>query len=127
MAHYALLDENNKVIQVITGVDENTIQTDLDGTQVGGSSEAWEEFYATRPWLSATSCKRTSYNNNIRKQYAGIGFTYDADADVFIAPQPYPSWSLDENFDWQAPTPKPEGIGWYWNEEELTWKEVVND
>jgi hypothetical protein len=47
--------------------------------------------------------------------------------DVFIAPQPYPSWSLDENFDWQPPTPKPiEGV-WYWNEEELTWKEVVND
>ena len=127
MAHYALLDENNKVTQVITGVDENTIQTDLDGTQVGGSSEAWEEFYATRPWLNATSCKRTSYNSNIRKQYAGIGFTYDAFNDVFIAPQPYPSWSLDENFDWQPPTPRPEGIGWYWNEEELTWKEVVND
>ena len=127
MAHYALLDENNVVIQVITGVDENIIQTDLDGTQVGGSSEAWEEFYATRPWLNATSCKRTSYNNNIRKQYAGIGYTYDAVNDVFIAPKPFASWLLDENFDWQPPTPRPEGIGWYWNEEELTWKEVVND
>ena len=127
MAHYALLDENNIVIQVITGVDENIIQTDLDGTQVGGSSEAWEEFYATRPWLNATSCKRTSYNGNIRKQYAGIGYTYDAVNDVFISPKPYPSWSLDKNFDWQPPTPRPEGIGWYWNEEELTWKEVVND
>jgi hypothetical protein len=71
--------------------------------------------------------KRTSYNNNIRKQYAGIGYTYDAINDVFIAPQPYPSWSLDENFDWQPPTPMPTEGMWYWNEEELTWKEVVND
>ena len=123
MAHYALLDENNVVIQVITGVDENIIQTDLDGTQVGGSSEAWEEFYATRPWLNATSCKRTSYNNNIRKQYAGIGYTYDAVNDVFIAPKPFASWLLDENFDWQPPTPRPEGIGWYWNEDSLSWLE----
>ncbi len=124
MAHYALLDENNIVIEVITGVDENIIQTDLDGTQVGGSSEAWEQFYATRPWLNAASCKRTSYNNNIRKQYAGVGYTYDAVNDVFIAPQPYPSWSLDANSDWQAPTPKPEGIGWYWDEDSLSWKEA---
>lgn len=124
MAHYALLDENNIVIEVITGVDENVIQTDLDGTQVGGSSEAWEEFYATRPWLNATSCKRTSYNNNIRKQYAGIGYTYDAVNDVFITPQPYPSWSLNGDFDWQAPTPRPEGIGWYWDEDSLSWKEA---
>ena len=127
MAHYALLDENNIVTQVITGIDENITQTDTDGTQVGGSTEAWETFYSSRPWFAGLYCKRTSYNHNIRKQYAGIGFSYDAINDVFIAPQPYPSWSLDENFDWQAPTPKPEGIGWYWNEEELTWKEVVND
>ena len=123
MAHYALLDENNIVIQVITGVDENIIQTDLDGTQVGGSSEAWEEFYATRPWLNATSCKRTSYNGNIRKQYAGIGYTYDAVNDVFIAPKPFASWLLDQNFDWQAPTPRPEGMGWYWDEDSLSWLE----
>jgi len=124
MAHYALLDENNIVIQVITGVDENIIQTDLDGTQVGGSSEAWEEFYASRPWLNAASCKRTSYNGNIRKQFAGIGYTYNPTADVFIAPQPFPSWSLDANHDWQAPTPKPEEGRWSWNEETLSWDEV---
>ena len=123
MAHYALLDENNTVINVITGVDENIIQTDLDGTQVGGSCEAWENFYATRPWLNATSCKRTSYNNNIRKQYAGIGYSYDPVNDVFIAPQPYPSWSLDENFDWQAPTPRPTEGFWCWDESTLSWIE----
>lgn len=87
MAHYALLDENNRVIQVITGVDENIIQTDLDGTQVGGSSEAWEEFYSTRPWLNAISCKRTSYNSKIRGNYAGIGFKYYDDLDIFMPPK----------------------------------------
>jgi len=124
MAHYALLDESNIVIQVITGIDENIIQTDLDGTQVGGSSEAWEMFYLTRPWFNATDCKRTSYNNNIRKQYAGIGYSYNPVADVFIAPQPFPSWSLDENFDWQAPTPRPQEGFWYWDEDSLSWLEA---
>jgi len=125
MAYYALLDENNKVINVISGVDENIIQTDLDGTQVGGSTEAWEEFYATRPWLNAASCKRTSYNNNIRKQYAALDYTYNPTEDIFVAKQPYPSWLLDENFDWQAPTSKPEDGGcWIWNEPTLSWIDV---
>jgi hypothetical protein len=130
MAHYALLDENNIVINVITGVNENIIQTDLDGTQVGGTSEAWETFYATRPWLNATYCKRTSYNGNIRKNYAGVGFTYDAERDAFIAPKPFNSWVLDEDTcRWQAPTPKPttEGKFYYWSEEDLSWREITND
>lgn len=67
---------------------------------------------------------QTSYNNRIRKQYAGIGYTYDAVRDEFVAPQPYPSWTLDENNDWQPPTPKPDG-NYYWNENELVW--VAND
>jgi hypothetical protein len=114
MAHYAFLDKNNIVTEVITGIDETELIEDLD-------TETW---YGN---FRGQTCKRTSYNNNIRKQYARIGYTYDEINDVFIAPQPYPSWSLDENFDWQPPTPKPiEGV-WYWNEEELTWEEVVND
>jgi len=124
MAHYALLNENNIVIQVITGVDENIIQTDVDGTQIGGSSEAWEEFYASRPWLNATSCKRTSYNGNIRKQYAGIGYTYDPIGDVFIEPQPYASWILDSSYDWQPPVPRPTQGVWRWNESEQKWDSV---
>lgn len=124
MAHYAFLDENNIVIQVITGVDENVSQTDLDGTQVGGSSEAWENFYASRPWFAGLRCKRTSYNGNMRKQYAGIGYTYDAINDVFISPRPYASWSLDDNFDWQAPIPMPTEGRWYWDEDSLSWKEA---
>jgi len=121
MAHYAFLDSNNIVVKVITGVDENITQDD-NGTPVGGSTEAWEQFYESQSWHSGLTCKRTSYNatNGFRKQYAGIGYTYDADADVFVAPQPYPSWTLDGNHDWQPPTPKPDG-DYIWNEAELEW------
>ena len=59
----------------------------------------------------------------MRGRYAGIDYTYNADADVFVAPQPYPSWTLDANHDWQAPTPKPEG-DFYWDEETLSWLAV---
>ena len=107
MAHYAFLDENNIVTEVITGIDETELIEGLD-------TETW---YAN---FRGKTCKRTSYNGNIRKQYAGIGFTYDAVNDVFIAPQPYLSWSLNENFDWQPPIPKPEGE-WYWDESLGNW------
>jgi hypothetical protein len=72
------------------------------------------------PWNSRLS-ERTSFNGNIRKQYAGIGYTYDPVNDVFIAPQPYGSWTLDENFDWQPPTPMPaeEGKVYTWFEPNL--------
>ena len=118
MAHYAFLDENNIVTEIIGGVDEDVVQTDLDGTQVGGTSEAWETFYGN---FRGQTCKRTSYNHNIRKQYAGIGYSYDPVADVFIAPQPYPSWSLDSNFDWQPPTPMPQPGVCFWEEEKSSW------
>jgi len=111
MAHYAFLDENNVVTEVITGIDESELIEGLD-------TETW---YGN---FRGQICKRTSYNNNIRKQYAGIGFSYDPIADVFIEPQPYPSWSLDENFDWQPPTPRPEGMNWYWDENSLNWNKV---
>jgi hypothetical protein len=111
MAHYAFLDDNNVVTEVITGIDETELIEGLD-------TETW---YGN---FRGQVCKRTSYNNNIRKQYAGIGFSYDSVADVFIAPQPYPSWSLDENFDWQPPTPQPALLGWYWDEETLSWVEL---
>ncbi len=95
MAHYAFLDENNIVTQVITGVDEHIFQTDLDGLQVGGSSESWETWYGN---FRSQVCKRTSYNNNYRKNFAGIGFTYDEERDAFIPPKPKEgSWILDEN------------------------------
>jgi len=85
MAHYAFIDENNIVVKVITGVDET--ETQLDGDiEVGGSSEAWEQFYENQPQHLGLVCKRTSYHGNIRGLYAGIGYTYDADNDVFVAP-----------------------------------------
>jgi hypothetical protein len=110
MAYYAFLDENNIVVEVISGIDETELIEGLD-------PETWYGNFRGK------TCKRTSYNNNIRKQYAGIGYSYDPTNDVFIAPQPFPSWSLDDNFDWQAPTPKPDG-DWFWDEKTLTWIEA---
>jgi len=124
MAHYALLDENNIVTNVITGVDENLIQTDLDGTQVGGTSEAWEQFYASLPWFAGLTCKRTSYNSNIRGTYACIGHTYNPDEDIFVTPQPYPSCIRSGSY-WNAPTPRPEDDKFYtWDEDSLSWIEI---
>ena len=109
MAHYAYLD-NNVVVNVVVGKDESEL---IDGVDT-------ETYYAQG---TPYTVKRTSYNNNIRKQYAAIGYSYDPAADVFIAPQPYASWSLDANFDWQAPTVKPEGAC-YWDEDTLSWIEL---
>jgi len=129
MAHYALINSDNIVVQVITGVDEDVIQTDLDGTQVGGSSQAWEQFYASQPRFAGLTCKRTSYNGNIRANYAGIGFKYDPAFDVFIAPQPYPSWKLNyTTYQWEAPIAKPEDIEsfrWVWSEINKEWIQVA--
>ncbi len=86
MAHYAFIDSNNVVIKVITGVDETVTQDD-NGVEVGGSTEAWEAFYAAQQWHTGLTCKRTSYNGNIRGVFAGIGYTYDAELDEFLAPQ----------------------------------------
>ena len=86
MAHYALLDSNNVVVKVITGVDETETQTDTDGTVVGGSGEAWEAFYAAQSWHESLTCKRTSYNGNFRGIYAQVGYTYDPVSDMFVAP-----------------------------------------
>ena len=113
MAHYAFLDSNNVVTEVIVGIDETEL---IEGLL----PEVW---YGN---FRGQTCKRTSYNNKIRKQYAGIGFTYDADLDIFIAPQPYPSWILDENHDWQPPTPMPVDDKKYaWFEPNKQWIELV--
>jgi len=138
MAHYALIDKNNVVVQIITGVDENVIQTDVDGTEVGGSAQAWETFYASRPWFEGLTCRRTSYNTlgnqhknggtPLRGNYAGIGYTYDAAFDVFIPPQPYPSWKLNyTTYLWEPPIPMPEtpiGYKWVWSEINKEWIKI---
>lgn len=129
MAHYAFINSENIVVNVITGVDENIIQTDLDGTQVGGTSDAWEQFYAAQPQFAGLTCKRTSYNRNIRANFASIGYTYDPDFDVFISPRPYPSWKLNyTTYQWEAPVAKPEdveGYVWKWSEINKEWVQVA--
>lgn len=112
MAYFAEIDENGIVKQVLVIPDQQ--------------ENRGQDFLANDLGLGGTWIQ-TSYNHRIRKQYAGIGFKYDADADVFIAPQPFPSWTLDENHDWQAPTPMPnDGDLYLWNEENLVW-EKIND
>lgn len=111
MAHYAFLDENNVVTEVIVGIDETEL---IEGLQ----PETW---YAN---FRGQSCKRTSYNGKVRKNYAGIGFTYNEILDAFIAPQPYPSWKLDKrNCQWKPPVAQPiDGFTYSWNEEALSWE-----
>ena len=112
MAHYAFLDSNNIVTEVITGVDENEL---LEGLSP-------EEWYGN---FRGQTCVRTSYNHNIRKQYAGIGYSYNPTADVFISPQPFASWILDANYDWQAPIDYPaDGKRYSWDEANQAWVEV---
>jgi hypothetical protein len=84
MAHYAIIDERNIVIQVITGVDETITQTDLDGTQVGGSTEAWEAFYTAQLNNSSLFVKRCSYNATMRGKYPATGDTWNG--TDFVAP-----------------------------------------
>jgi hypothetical protein len=111
MAHFAEVDENNVVTQVLVVPDEQ--------------EHRGQDYLAVDLGLGGRWVQ-TSYNHNIRKQYAGIGYTYDEAADVFVAPQPFPSWTLDENHDWQPPVPKPEGDLMYtWNEENQDWEAVV--
>lgn len=111
MAHFARI-ENNIVVNTIVvhnnelmvnGVENETKGKEFCHNLLGGE------------WI------QTSYNGNIRKQYAGIGYTYNPEADVFVQPKPFPSWVLDSNYDWQPPIPMPEEGHWHWDEESLSW------
>ncbi len=115
MAHYAWIDSNNVVINVTVGVDETETQQG-----VGGSTEAWEQFYTQAINQEGVYVKRTSFNGKIRKQFAGVGYKYLPETDEFVAPQPYPSWTLDENNDWQPPKPRP-SLEHFWREDILDW------
>lgn len=110
MAHYAQIDENGIVLGVVV-VHNNDAPTEQDGIDflhaLLGADKAWVQ---------------CSYNAAIRGRYPAEGYRYDASADVFISPKPYPSWALDENHDWQPPTPKPDGSYW-WDEANLQWVE----
>lgn len=110
MAHFVKIENGI----VTNGVVVHNNELLVDGVEVESKGAEFCTNLFGGTWI------QTSYNGNFRKQYAGIGFTYDSVADVFVAPQPYPSWALDSNHDWQPPTPKPDGY-YYWNEEELAW------
>ena len=115
MAHFAKLNDNNIVLEVYV-VNNEVLDSNNEETSGIEFLTEWSSGYSN--W------KQTSYNGNMRKQYCGVGFYYDAVNDVFIAPQPYLSWSLDNNFDWQPPTPMPTEGRWSWNEETLSWDEL---
>ena len=119
MAHFAQLDDNNIVTQVIV-VGNNELL--LDGVE----SEVKGILFCKSLLGEDTKWKQTSYNGNFRKNYAGIGYTYDASNDYFYAPQPYPSWTLDADARWQPPVAMPTDDKMYsWNEATLSWDEVV--
>ena len=117
MAHYAFLDENNIVTEVIVGKNEGE-----DGVD-------WEQWYGE---FRGQTCRRTSYNTvgNVhtnggtpfRKNYAGIGYTYRSDIDAFVPPKPFPSWTLNSDAQWEAPTPMPnDGQMYTWDEASTNW------
>lgn len=117
MAHYAFLDNDNIVTEVIVGIDETELIE-------GKDPESWYSEFRNQV------CKRTSYNaatNGFRKNYAAIGYTYDETRDAFIPPQPFSSWGLDEeSCNWVSPIPYPEdGLIYEWDEAELDWKPIV--
>ena len=121
MAHYAFLDENNIVTEVIVGVEENELLEGLD-------PETW---YGN---FRGQVCKRTSYNTSFgehsnngtpfRKNFASIGFTYDSERDAFIEPKPFPSWILNESTcRYDAPYPRPDRDH-FWREDLQQWVRI---
>jgi len=118
MAHFAELNENNIVKQVI--VINNAVLLDADNNESEFKGiDFCEGLFGHRNWV------QTSYNGNIRYNFAGQGYTYDEVNDAFYAPQPFASWSLNENFIWEAPIPMPEDDNIYaWDEENQEWKLV---
>ena len=118
MAHFAQLNEENIVTQVIVVANQDT--ADQDGVE----SEAIGIAFCTN--LLGGNWKQTSYNGNIRKNYAGVGYKYDATLDAFIPPQPYASWTLNADAQWKAPVDYPtDGKRYTWNEETTSWDEVT--
>jgi len=114
MSHWAEIDSNNIVTRVLVG-DNND--------PAGDEGYQWLLDNLGGTWV------KTSYNANIRKNYAGIGYSYDSVLDAFIPPKPFESWVLnEETCQWDAPKPRPDSIDgemWLWNETNLDW-EIVN-
>ena len=116
MAHYAFLDLDNVVTEVITGIDETELIEGLD-------PEIWYSNFRNQV------CKRTSYNGNYRKNYAGIGYKYDEERDAFIPPKPFNKWVLNEDTcRWESPVPYPDDEKQYvWNDNQGVWEELILD
>ena len=127
MAHFAKIDENNLVTEVIVVANAECLDAD------GNESEAVGAGFCAK--LCGGIWKQTSYNDNIRKNYAGVGYTYREDIDAFVPPQPYASWVLNETTaQWEAPVAMPDDAGtgdppksYYWDEPTTNWIEVTND
>lgn len=117
MAHFAKLDENNIVIDV------NVVSNDVVQNKSFPESEPLGVTFLSEWSNGFSNWKQTSYSASFRKNYAGIGFTYDANLDAFIPPQPYPSWTLNsEMCKWEAPVPYPtDGKTYVWNEPTFSW------
>lgn len=113
MSHWAEIDENNVVLRVLVG-DNNDANGD-EGYQ-------WLIDNLGGTWIKA------SYNGKIRKQFPGIGYSYNEELDMFIAPKPFPSWHLDDKGDWQAPIPYPnDGLIYQWDEIKKDWQPYVQN
>jgi hypothetical protein len=117
MAHFAKI-ENNIVQDVIV------VSNDVCGSEFPASEPVGQEFIANVLKLDG-AWKQTSYNHNFRKHYGAPGFTYNQEVDIFIPPAPFPSWHLDEEYNWRAPTPMPSDasstIRYYWDEANQVW------
>lgn len=120
MAHFAQLDENNVVTRVIVVHNNELMES---GVEVEAKGIAFcQSLFPGTTWV------QTSYNGNMRKHYAGEGFTYDAALDAFIPSKPYPSWALNtQTCDWEAPVPYPnDGAQYYWNEVDQVWVPILS-
>lgn len=119
MAHFAKIDENGVVLDIIVVNNDDAPDPAPEHSEPLGQ-EFISSLKIEGTWV------QTSYNGKFRKQYAWIGGKYLPDADVFVLPQPFPSWALDENFDWQPPVPMPaNGHAWVWDEQRQEWVDEI--
>lgn len=121
MAHFAELDENNKVIRIIAVNNQELLDDSGEESEEKGIAFCKSLYGEETKWV------QTSYNASFRYNYAGFGYTYDPVNDAFIPPTIFESWVLDETFNWQSPVPMPEdGKMYFWDEDFLSWKEAVH-
>jgi hypothetical protein len=122
MAHFAELDSKNKVIRVIVIDNNDILKNGIESESLG--KKVCKKL-SNKKWI------QTSYNNNFRKQYAGIGYTYNEEKDIFISPNPFLSWKLNDDNDWTCPVKKPivdlQLFRIYWNENKQQWITTVRN